>query len=131
MSRAPLIYAELADTLGRLTGQDISRPVEGFYRHRLSAGAVYGGVRVWYGAPLDPVTGEELDRSWRWQTAFNDEPIDFDRVWPACVGEPITEQDYLAYCARTTWAREHAPDSAYARTGRKLDLLSTQTPLPF
>lgn len=86
-------------------GQDISQPVAGFFRFKLGGGSVAGGVRIWFGPPHDPVTGEELDRSWRWQAHFNGEPVDFDRVWPACTGEPITQIDYSRLCARTEWAR--------------------------
>jgi hypothetical protein len=110
---------------------DVSEPVAGFYRLRLGRDTITGGVRLWFGPPHDPVTGEELDRSWRWQAEFNGEVIDFDRVWPVCAGDQITEQEYQRYIARRDWARENAPDSAYAERGRRLDPLSTKSPLPF
>lgn len=110
---------------------DVSRPEEGCFRFRLRSGSVFGGVRIWYGAPLDPVTGEELDRSWRWQAQFNGEPIDFERVWPACAAERISEGEYHRFCRRQAWAREHAPRSAYADPKKRNDLLSPDTPLPF
>lgn len=106
-------------------------PVEGFYRFRMGADTVRGAVRIWFGPPHDPVTGEELDRSWRWQAEFDGEPVDFDRVWPACAKERLTEAEYEARVNRRAWARKHAPDSAYAERGRKLDPLSRNTPLPF
>lgn len=130
MSRACIDYGEHRAFAPR-SGIDVSAPVAGFYRFRLASGTITGGVRIYYGPPLDPVTGEELDRSWRWQADFNGEPIDFDRVWPACTGEPITEIDYRRFCARQEWARRHAPDSAYAERGRRHDPLSAQAPLPF
>lgn len=114
-----------------MAAQDVSKPVAGFYRYRLRGGSVAGGVRIYFGPPLDPVTGEELDRSWRWMAEFNGEPVEFDRVWPACTGEPITEQDYRRRVARRLWAAQHAPESAYAEQGRRLDPLSSHTPLPF
>ena len=110
---------------------DIAEPVAGFFRMRLIQGSVRGGVHIWNGPPHDPVTGEELDRSWRWQATFNGEAIDFDVVWPRCVGDPITEQDHERYIARVRWARINAPDSAYAERGRRIDPLSTNEPLPF
>ena len=124
-------YADMALRRSERAGADVSRPVAGFYRYRLGRGTVRGGVRIWFGPPHDPVTGEELDRGWRWQAEFDGEPIDFLRVWPACTGEPITEQEYRAMIARKAWAREHAPGSAYAERGRRLDPLSTDNPLPF
>ena len=110
---------------------EIAAPVAGFYRHKLRSGSIAGGVRLFYGPPHDPVTGEELDRSWRWQAEFNGQPVDFDQVWPACAGDPITAADYQTYIARQRWAEENAPGSAYARPGKRVDLLSTQEPLPF
>lgn len=112
--------------------QDVSKPEAGFFRVKLSSRSVAVGVRIHYGPPLDPVTGEELDRSWRWQAEVNGEPYgDFDRVWPACAGEPISEQRYREYCERQRWARENAPNSSHAEPGRPHDPLSTDTLLPF
>lgn len=109
-----------------------STPYAGFYRVRLSSGSVRVGVRLHYSPPLDPVTGEVLDRSWRWQAEVNGHPYDdFDRVWPMCAAEPITEIDYQRYCQRQGWARENAPRSSYAEPGRRRDPLSTVEPLPF
>ena len=110
---------------------DVSLPVAGFYRYRLSGGAVRGAVRIYYGPPRDPVTGEELDRSWRWMAELNGEPVgDFDRVWPVCIGAPIAESLYRRYCRRLVWARSHASDSAYADPAKKYDPLSINNPLP-
>lgn len=110
---------------------DVSEPVAGFYRCRLGANTVTGGVRLWFGPPHDPVTGDEMDRSWRWQALWNGDPVDFDRVWPRCAGDPISEAEYQRYVARQVWARENAPASAYAERGRAIDRLSRKTPLPF
>lgn len=112
--------------------QDVSRPVAGFFRHRLRSGGVAVGVRIHYGPPLDPVTGEELDRSWRWMADINGEPFDdFDRVWPGCTGDPISEAQYRSYCAQQDWARENAPGSAWADPHLRVDPLSRSTPLQF
>ena len=51
-------------------------PIPGFYRMRLRSGGQPVGVRVWFGPPADPVTGEELDRSWRWQATVFDRDED-------------------------------------------------------
>ena len=110
---------------------DITTPEAGYFRHRLRSGAVAVGIRIWFGQPNDPVTGEEMDRSLRWQAQANGEPIDFDRVWPACAGEPITRAEYDRLCARQDWAKQYAPHSAYADPKRRSDPLSTAHPLPF
>lgn len=126
-------YADMSAARPRkvFTGQDVTTPTAGYFRFKMGANTVQGGVRIWFGPPHDPVTGEELDRSWRWQAMFDGEPVDFDRVWPACVRKPISEADYRAYVNRRQWARENAPGSAYAERGRKIDLLSIENPLPF
>lgn len=112
-------------------GTRVDQPVAGFYKMRLRRNSIMVGIELRYGPPLDPVTGEELDRSWRWLAFVNGEPIDFDEVFPACAGLPISEDDYRQFIARRDWARKHAPDSSYAERGRRLDPLSRSTPLPF
>lgn len=132
MSRAATTYNKPAAAPRTVAGAiNVSEPVAGFYRYRLRSGGVYGGVRVWFGPPHDPVTGEELDRSWRWQAKFNDDLIDLDRVWPMCARMPITEVECRQYAQRQTWAETHAPDSAYADPRRRFDPLSPASPLPF
>ena len=112
-------------------GIDVSTPVAGYFRHRLRGGSIAGGVRIWFGPPHDPVTGEELDRSWRWQATFNGEPVELDQVWPVCAGDPISEADHAAYVRRAAWAKTNAPNSAFARPGKRWDPLSSDNPLPF
>jgi hypothetical protein len=107
---------------------DATTPVAGFFRMKLRGGGVLVGIRIWHGAPCDPVTGEEMDRSWRWQAECNGEPIDFDRVWPQCAGDPITEAEYRAYAQRQTWAREKAPETAFADPQRRHDPLTAMLP---
>jgi hypothetical protein len=131
MTRSPLSYAGRSRDAQRFDGIDVTTPVAGFYRARLVSGGVRGGVRLFYGPPKDPVTGEELDRSHRWQAEFDGEPVDFNRVWPVCAGEPISEEDYRRYCARKAWAEQHAPNSAYAERTRRIDPLAPETPMPF
>ena len=129
MTRARVDYSQRTDV--RVAGFDPDQPVAGFYRIRLRSGAAFAGVYIWHGLPLDPVTGEELDRSPRWQASLNGEAIDLERVWPRCADEPITEANYRHLCRTQQWARENAPDSALADPRKPIDLLSTSTPLPF
>ena len=98
---------------------------------KLTSGGVYGAVRIWHGQPPDPVTGELLDRSLRWQATFNGNPIDIDRVWPACGREPIDLKEAKRLIEQAEWAKECAPDSAYATPRARIDRLSRKTPLPF
>lgn len=128
--RASIIYSERTNAR-RFDGIDVTTPVAGYYRCRLVSGGVKGGVRLWHGPPHDPVTGEELDRSWRWQAEFDGEYIDLDRVWPGCAGDPITETEYRRYVSRRRWAESHAPETPYAQRNKRIDLLDPTTPLDF
>lgn len=130
MTRSTIPYAERARRPVIVEGAiDVERPVAGFYRMKLRSGGVLAGIRIWYGPPHDPETGEVMDRSWRWQAEANGEPIDFDDAWPKCGGAPITEQEYRQYCGKQVWARDHAPKSAFADPKRRYDPLTA--PLPF
>ena len=131
MSRTFTDYAERRPTTTRAAGYDVSTPTAGYYRMRLTSGGVYGAVRIWYGQPPDPVTGELLDRSLRWQATFNNEPIDLDRVWPVCGREPISSDEAARLIQQAEWAKRAAPDSAYANPRARIDRLSRNTPLPF
>lgn len=110
---------------------DIETPVAGHYRGKLRGNGVAGGIRLWFGPPHDPVTGEVMDRSWRWMAEFNGEMVDFEAVWPVCARNPISPEDYRVYCSRAAWARENAPNSAFANPKRKYDPLSSHEPMPF
>lgn len=131
MTRAPLDYSSAAQPVRMAGGIDVTTPVAGLFRHRLTSGGVAVAVRIWFGPPKDPVTGEELDRSWRWQAEADGHYIDFDRVWPVCAGSPIDEKEYSRLLSQSDWARQHAPRSAVADPLRKVDLLSPDTPMLF
>lgn len=97
----------------------------GYYRTRLAKGARFVGVRIWYGPPADPETGEILDRSWRWQCEVEGEEFPLDRVWPYCSRYPSDEAEYRHLTALKAWGVEHMPDSPEANPYRKAtDLLS-------
>nr|WP_166745546.1 hypothetical protein [Sphingomonas naasensis] len=77
------------------------------------------------------MTGEEMDRSPRWQAHVNGSYVDLPRVWPGCADEPISEADYRHYCRLQQWGEQHAPESALADPTRRIDLLSPNHPMPF
>lgn len=132
MSRAHINYAEHRATQAVQGGVDVTTPEAGYFKLKLSRDTVLRAVRIWYGPPADPITGELLDRAWRWQAQLDDgDLVDFDRAWPQCARDPIPEAEWKRCCARVEWAREHAPDSSYAERGRRRDPLSSSEPLPF
>lgn len=124
MARNPTLYRDHR-TSRTYEGFNVDHPVAGFYRHRMRSGGAFVGVRIWYGQPLDPVTGEELDRSPRWQAHVNDCYVELDRVWPMCARSPIDEAEYRHLVAMQDWAKVNAPDSALADPSRRADPLST------
>jgi len=120
MARQHIDYRAGGSVAGYV-GHNTEIPVSGFYRMRLRSGGAYVGVKVWFGAPLDPVTGEEMDRSHRFQALINGTYAEMDSVWPKCAGDPITEAEYQHLCATQQWAQQHAPDSALAQPTRRFD----------
>lgn len=121
----------MTDQVDRAGGAiSVSEPVAGFYETQLVMGGPRALIRLWYGPPHDPVTGEEMDRSWRWQALCNEDPIDFDRVWPKCAASPVDQEEVQRMTRRFRWAKENAPDSAYAKPWKKLDPLDQANPMP-
>lgn len=115
--------------------------VEGCYLiQRRRARRVDIPVKIWFGAPIDPETREELDRSHRWQieiagVAF-DQPltlggITFSAVtdfWPAIGLEPISASDYAFRIQRAAWSQAHDPDDAMATPGGRINAMTATLP---
>ena len=106
--------------------------VEGYYL-RERRDCVSMPVRVWFGPPLDPVTGEELDRTWRWQVMEAGQLVEeieqIARIWPKVMRAPTTKQEYEYRLARIEWARENDPSDPFGAVYGKIDLRTA--PLPF
>lgn len=128
MSRAHIDYTAPRGAGRTFDGLNPDEPVEGYYRI-WPAGGLASGIRIWFGPPLDPVTGEELDRSWRWQAHENGRYVELERVWPKAGKDPIDKAEYDYLTARVEHARKAAPQSPAANPRRKVDLLTA--PLPF
>lgn len=124
MTRSARPYADGAATARQLDGLSVDAPVTGHYRMRLCSGGVMVGVRIWFGQPLDPETGEEMDRSLRWQAQCNGRPIDLERVWPQCAGQPISAQEYAYLSSRQDWGEQHAPSSPEANPRKPVNWLT-------
>jgi hypothetical protein len=113
MSRAHLDYSVRTSVQREGFNPDV--PIAGWYRFKLVSGGVFVAVKIWFGAPLDPIDGTELDRA--------------PRVWPKCAAEPIDQAEANYLMTRRAWAEQHAPDSPQADPRRRIDLLTA--PLPF
>lgn len=126
MTRAARTYSDRAAhaPVAGAAGVPAWPPVAGFYRYRLRSGGVAVGVRIWFGPPHDPLTGEEMDRSWRWQAEVNGRPIDLDRVWPTGAGEPIDAREYEHLSSLQTWGEQNAPHSPEANPNKPVNWLT-------
>jgi hypothetical protein len=102
-------------------------PVAGFYRARLRRDGPFAALRFWIGPPLDPETGEELDRSPRWQCRMNgDELVEVSRFWPSCARDPISREEHDRLCQLYRTLDERSP---FYDPRRRIDRLTA--PLPF
>ncbi len=110
-------------------------PIAGHYSMRLARGGVRVAVRIWYGAAI--IDGEEQDRApgWfceidgradRWERDDDSGyrcrvPLEIERAWPYCAGEPITESEYRYLLAHAEWARQHQPEHPRAQPRKAVD----------
>ena len=98
----------------------------GTYKLRLVRGGPWVAAELTYGPPLDPETGEPLERSWRWQVRLNGvayERHDMDEmIWRVHTSPRIgqAEHDHMVEVAR--WAREEAPGLPEANERDPVDL---------
>lgn len=100
-----------------------SQPIAGHYRTRLVAGGPWCPVKIWHGPPADPVTGELLDRSPRWQATLRGEPYDGDviELWLRCAGHPISKAEHDYQVAMHKHATEHEPRLPEAAPKTRID----------
>ena len=106
MSRAEIIYAAKREPQTYAIGFDADCPVAGYYKMRLRSGGAFCAIRIWHGAPRDPIDGTILDRSLRWQATCNGTPIDLERVWPKCADKGIEEAEARHLVALQRWGRD-------------------------
>lgn len=114
-----------------------------FLLKKRRAGRVDVPIRIFFGPPRDPDTGEPMDRSWRWQVEINGVlagdperpayiggfPVEsIDVFWPHCATEPIDRAEYDYRVARADYAEEHDPDDPYGGTGARIDPLTATLP---
>lgn len=116
---------------------------EGYYQiERWRRGKVPVPVRIWFGVPADPLTGEPLDRSPRWQVMvggvlIGDEPVIIGGVtiseladfWPQCARHPITVEDHDYMVGRAAWSVRHDPLDPYGSDSGRIDLMTAPLPM--
>lgn len=97
------------------------KPVAGHYQTKLVKGGPWVAVLIWHGPPLDPETGEELDRSHRFQALRDGKPVDIWTVWPFVASHPIDEPRYRFLLKKADWAVEHDPRQPEANPTKRID----------
>src|SRR5262245_42898949 len=98
-----------------------TEPRAGFYRLKLTAGAIAVPVRIFFAPPI--VERRKLDRGARWQCVVNGRlSDDITRVWPFCSGAPISKREYRYLIRRVAWAERWAPHHPAARPYEPIDL---------
>lgn len=100
-----------------------------FYAVVLAKGAAAVPLKLWFGPPVDPDTGEELDRAPRWNCIRNGESVGIeeaaflvDNQDPIIKGIEIDEDEYEFLTVRNSHDREHDPESPFANPRQRIDL---------
>lgn len=104
----------------------------GYFRLRLVKGGPQVGAEIFYGPPLDPVTGEPLERSHRWMVRINGK-VHKDcllderdpggaMVWRVSHSHRISRDDYEHMARVAEWARKNAPGLPEARPADRIKL---------
>ncbi len=111
-----------------MTPIHVDKPIAGLYWTRLVRGGPKVPVKIWHGQPPDPVTGELLDRSLRWQALRNGVEVNVEFVWPYCADHPIDQREYDYLLSLNRHCVEHEPEAPEAAPGSPVDF-ATMRPL--
>jgi hypothetical protein len=104
-------------------------PIAGHYRVRLIKGGPWLPLHIWQGFPIDPETGEELERGWIWRAQLIDGEVPIWNHWPMCAGSQIPEAEYRWMLATCRHAAAYDPMMPEAAPRSKIDL--STLPIPF
>lgn len=130
MTRSAALYRDGGTAAAPAGSVDATVPTPGLYRMRLVRDGHPVAIKIIYGPPQDPDTGELLDRSYRHQVFVNNVyEDDLTRYWPVCAQHPIDEAEHDHLVALHKWGKENCPDGPQAKPYRPVDLLLA--PVPF
>lgn len=74
------------------TGRRIDQPKPGFFKVRLRRAGPWVPAQIREDPPLDPWTGEILDRSTHLQAFIEERPVEIEQVW--LWGRIITQDEW-------------------------------------
>jgi hypothetical protein len=91
---------------------NVGDPVPGLYRARRSARHPWRPVRIFYHEPVDPETGEPLDRPRPLTATIGGKYVNPFVIWSWCADKPIdqAEYDYLMTLAAMPGQPEATPE---------------------
>lgn len=116
---------------------------EGFYLLRAShrSRRVDVPMRIWFGPPIDETTGEEMDRSPRWQILVGFNLVEelpmrvggvwiehLTDIWPRAAAEPIDESEYRYRIERASWASDFDPEDPHGEIAGRIDPMTCRLP---
>ncbi len=108
----------------------IDIPEPGFFKLRLLPGRPFVPAAIFLPCPVDPYTGEQLDRGRVLMAAIGNNDPDYEsieKVW--MFGCPISLAEYRYMRAVSNWAAQHAPAAPEASPLAPIDHL--RTPINF
>lgn len=111
-------------------GPDVSKPEVGFYKARMIKAGAWCAARIWLEPPIDPVTGDMLDRPPMMLAELDGKEISAHDLWMRVAGRNITEAEYRYLAAARRWAETYAPDDPRADPRKAVDLRATAPILP-
>lgn len=106
----------------------MDQPVPGWYRRRLTKGGPYVGVVIFIGCPIDPWSGEPMQRSPLLRCWVNGEEENPIEQWTWVAGNRITQAEYDFLMADAAHATEYRPTAPRANPSRKIDLMEAELP---
>lgn len=116
-------FCSVVGRLGPAVVVPLSALRDGYYRTRMVSGGPWCPVRIWFGPPADPDTGELIDRSPRWQATLRGLQYEGDvaSLWSWCAKHPITEAEHNYMVATARHAVTHEPEMPEASPREKID----------
>ena len=115
---------------GFLNGVNADVPEAGYYRRKLVSGGVDVAIKIWYGFPYHPETGDISERRWGWHALRDGELVDVFECWPGCSGARITEDEYNFMLADAEHCRQYIPSDPKARPRERIELRKMAPILP-
>lgn len=106
----------------------VDQPEPGFYRRKLVKGGPFVGVAIFYACPMDPESGEPMQRSRHLLCQVNGEWSDPVDQWSWVAGSRVTQAEYEYLLADAAHAMEFRPAAARANPRRAIDLLDVELP---